>query len=315
MLFVLFYYFNFNLAPQKPIFMQISFKKVLFLSLIFFACEGENKLRNQTNSMLDSTILEQEQIPFGYELEKPTAKYTLDKDLEEISGLSCFGEGQLACVQDEEGYVFIFDEQKQGVIEKYKFAKKGDYEDIEVVGNTIYVSRNDGVIYEIRIRENQEVEVLENKTFLNEKDNIEGLVFDKKTNSLLLACKGNTDKKTAKNKREVYTFDLETKKLKEDPFFLINFEDIANFTGEDEVHFNTSGIAIHPISGEIYMIASSGKKLIVVNRDGFILDVQPLPRKIFSQPEGICFDLEGTLYISNEARGGKATILKFKTKQ
>ena len=31
----------------------------------------------------------------------------------------------------------------------------------------------------------------------------------------------------------------------------------------------------------------------------------------FQQPEGISFDINGDLYISNEAKGGKANILKF----
>jgi uncharacterized protein YjiK len=285
--------------------MKFYIKNLLCLSFIFGACQSQNTTQNQDYTMSDS------RNTFAYVLESPSVNYTMPFELEEISGLSYFGNKQIACVQDENGYVFIFDEASQKVSTKYKFAKKGDYEGVELVRNSLYVVRNDGTVYEFELDENTEYKAIKYSTFLTEKDNIEGLGFDKKTNQLLLACKGSTNKKTKKHKREVYAFDLNTKTLLEDPFLIINFEDIANFLGEDTANFNTSGIAIHPITGEFYMISSTGKKLIVTDRNGFILNVQALSRDIFSQPEGICFDAEGTLYISNEARGGQANILKF----
>jgi hypothetical protein len=35
---------------------------------------------------------------------------------------------------------------------------------------------------------------------------------------------------------------------------------------------------------------------------------------MFAQPEGLCFDSKGTMFISNEAAGGSANILEFKRK-
>ncbi len=43
-----------------------------------------------------------------------------------------------------------------------------------------------------------------------------------------------------------------------------------------------------------------------------MLTIKQLDKKTFRQPEGICFDPEGNLFISNEGQGGKANILIFK---
>ena len=52
--------------------------------------------------------------------------------------------------------------------------------------------------------------------------------------------------------------------------------------------------------------------LMVLDRNGKVLDLQDLDNKLFLQPEGICFSPQGDLFISNEGRGGKGYILKFK---
>jgi hypothetical protein len=81
---------------------------------------------------------------------------------------------------------------------------------------------------------------------------------------------------------------------------------------ESETSFQPSGIAIHPRSEEIYIISSVGKLLIILNREGKVLDVKEFDPAIFRQPEGICFSPEGDMYISNEGQGGKGYVLKFK---
>ena len=81
---------------------------------------------------------------------------------------------------------------------------------------------------------------------------------------------------------------------------------------ESETSFKPSGIAIHPIDGEVYIISSVGKLLIILNRSGKVQNVIELDPKIFRQPEGICFSPKGDMFISNEGQGGKGYILKFK---
>jgi hypothetical protein len=51
--------------------------------------------------------------------------------------------------------------------------------------------------------------------------------------------------------------------------------------------------------------------LTVFDRTGHLKNVIALDKRIFQQPEGMCFDQYGNLFISNEANGGTANILKF----
>jgi uncharacterized protein YjiK len=129
--------------------------------------------------------------------------------------------------------------------------------------------------------------------------------------------------------KAIYKFNLLEEKLENKPFLLIDLNQILDinklssyekvsfkiagvFNDSGDIRFQPSGIAIHPFSGHIYIIASVGKSLIVFDRKGNIRAIKKLNKKLFQQPEGICFGPNGDLFISNEGKGGKATILKFK---
>jgi DNA-binding beta-propeller fold protein YncE len=156
-------------------------------------------------------------------------------------------------------------------------------------------------------------------------------MYDKYSNSLLIACKGSPDiekDKLYKGYKAIYKFDLGKMKLDNKPEFLVSlnkpdsYMDFNLSTGssvndkiaglsEYEIGFQPSGLAIHPDNNEIYLIASVGKILIILNREGKVLEWRGLDPAIFDQPEGICFSPSGDLFISNEGKDGKAYILKF----
>ncbi|MBK7408618.1 MAG: SdiA-regulated domain-containing protein [Saprospirales bacterium] len=76
--------------------------------------------------------------------------------------------------------------------------------------------------------------------------------------------------------------------------------------------FAPSALAIHPLTGHLYLLSSVGKLLVVLDREtGAIIYVQKLKKSVHPQPEGICFDPDGTMYISNEGKDGNGLIHKF----
>jgi uncharacterized protein YjiK len=269
---------------------------------------------------------------FLYDLESPDARYKLPAYLEEISGLSYYGKGKIACVQDEKANIYIWNLEQEKISKKYDFGSDGDYEDIAVVDKTAYILRSDGDIYRIRSFKKKDRKVKKYKTALKGKNDSEGMAYDLLSNSLLIACKGSPsiDKdKLYEGYKAIYRFDLEKEELIEEPFILVDLNKLDSYIDrnvfnrlsvkvakrlrliESETSFQPSGLAIHPISGEIYLISSVGKLLIVLNRMGKVQDVRELDEKLFRQPEGICFSPSGDMYISNEGQGGKGYILKF----
>ena len=270
---------------------------------------------------------------FPYKLDNPDDEYKLPSYLEEISGLSYYLKDVLVCVQDEKANIYILELDKEMKISKHDFGKDGDYEDIAIAGKTAYVLRNDGQIFRVKDFSKKGRKVKKFKTPLSVQNDTEGLAYDPLTHTLLIACKGSPsikDDNPYKGYRAVYTYDLETKDLVKKPYFLIDldnldgYRDQSTFTKfslklaktlrlvDSETSFKPSGIAIHPVFGDIYLISSVGKLLIVMDRRGKILDIHDLDIKLFRQPEGICFSPSGDLFISNEGQGGKGTILKFK---
>lgn len=270
---------------------------------------------------------------FLYDLESPDARYKLPAYLEEISGLSYYGKGKIACVQDEKANIYIWNLEQEKISKKYDFGSDGDYEDIAVVDKTAYILRSDGDIYRIKNFKKKDRKVKKFKTPLKEKNDSEGMAYDPLSNTLLIACKGSPsiDKdKLYEGYKAIYKFDLEEDELGKEPFILVDLNKLDSYIDrnvfnrlsvkvakklrliESETSFQPSGLAIHPISGEIYIISSVGKLLIVLNRWGKVQDVKELDEKLFRQPEGICFSPTGDMYISNEGQGGKGYILKFK---
>lgn len=266
---------------------------------------------------------------FPYDLTTPVEKYKLSKKLDEISGLDYMDEGKLVCVNDEKGEVYVYDLAKEDIIEDIDFEKNGDYEGIEWVGKDLYVLRSDGDLYQIEDFDTKNQKTTKYETHLSTGNDTEGLTYDEANNRLLIACKGSPGKADdLRGKKAIYAFQIATKQMDENPAITIDLKALRNWKGSDKlteaydkasefftgssVTFNPSGIAIHPISKQVYVIATSGKLLIVLSPDGGTTQhIQPLDPDVFKQPEGITFADDGTLFISNEGRGGKANILKF----
>ena len=268
-----------------------------------------------------------------YDLDHPDTRIKLPSYLEEISGLSYFDNQKIACIQDEKATIYILNLEKEKISNKYDFGTDADYEDIAVVDKTAYILRNNGHIYRIKHFDKKDRKVKAFNTPLKEKNNTEGIAYDPLSNALLIACKGSPSiekENPYEGYKAVYTFDLEKEELNTDPQFLIDLEKLDSYKDqnafskfslkvakrlhliESESSFEPSGLAIHPVDGNIYMISSVGKLLIVLNRWGKVQEVEELDPKLFRQPEGICFAPNGDMFISNEGQGGKGYILKFK---
>ncbi|HHN48225.1 MAG TPA: hypothetical protein ENN08_04740, partial [Bacteroidales bacterium] len=236
------------------------------------------------------------------------------------------------CVQDENAIIYVFDIAEGKVVSQYHFGRDGDYEGIAMNGDTAFVLRSDGKIFHVKDFRSEDKTLKRIDTPLTATNNAEGLFYDSKTNRLLIACKnraGISSTKPLQGHKAVYSYDLNRQQFIKEPTWLISLYELEKFADyspyeafsvklgrrlgflSGDVFFKPSGIAIHPLTDEVYIIAHIGKKLLVMNREGEIRHLIQLDPQQFKQPEGITFSPQGDLYISNEGGGSKANIIRF----
>ena len=75
--------------------------------------------------------------------------------------------------------------------------------------------------------------------------------------------------------------------------------------------FRPSALAKDPKTSEWYVIASINKILLGLDAEWNDIEAIKLDKKVFPQPEGMVFDRDGDLLISNEGgKTGAGTIVK-----
>jgi uncharacterized protein YjiK len=283
---------------------------LIFSALVFCFCNAQVPVP----APMPDFALVSDSIP--YDLENPSLTINIVSEaLKEISGLSPADKaGVYIAIADERGEIFFMDGNEGGrVYKSVLFREKGDFEGVEMVGKAIWAAKSNGDLYEITKWENMPPNVEEFKTQLNKTNDVEGLAFDPWRNSLLLACKENPDSLYL---RGIYAFDLKTKTLAESPVYTIDPEDVNRLVpyGDTEKHdyFSPSGLAVHPLTGDLYAISTALKRIVVVDyKTGKIKFAHRLDKKLLPQPEGISFDKAGNLLLSSEGKKGEGMLLKF----
>ena len=257
-----------------------------------------------------------------YDLLKPRKSWTLSDSLAEISGIAFKKNETLLAIEDLRPVLYELNLQDSvGVIaNQIQFREtdkeKFDFEDLAVIGDTAYALWSHGAIFKI-VKQKKGATSERMKTWLKKENNTEGLAYDPVSGNLLVACKDDAGLEgVKKSTRAVYEFDIRADSLKPDPFMLINKSDFENVAGE-KIDFYPAAIAVHPVSHDIFIISTKDTKCIAqFTHDGKLKAFDYLEKEMLPQPEGICFDSKGNLYISTQARHGKpAYIYEFAMKK
>ncbi len=240
-------------------------------------------------------------------------RWELPKNLVEISGMAPYG-NYFASIQDEDGTIFMFNPKSGEVEREIPFGPFGDYEGIAIVGDTAWVLRSDGRLFELPQFARNMTAIVEFETPLNAKNNCEGLFYDEKNRRLLVSVK-DKDPIGGTEYKGVYAFDLRLKKMLMDPVYRITARREAGETdqkgkGKKGKTIRPSEIAIHPKTGELYVLDGPAGGLLVLNEKSEVVREYALDKKDFPQAEGLIINSNGDIYISNEGGKGKGTILK-----
>jgi len=157
------------------------------------------------------------------------------------------------------------------------------------------------------------------KCGLSKENDVEGLFYDKNQQQLLLACKEPIDEND-ENIRGVFAYDLKTNSrstfLKISQKIILAHLVSLYKNGDNSGKFSPSAIAIHPIDGHTYLLASKGKMIVIISPEKQLIEAFHFKKEILRQPEGMFFDSDGTLYISNESKKDTPpNITKFEIKK
>ena len=265
----------------------------------------------------------------SYDLLHADETINLPAELSDITGLSIAPEGDgLIATNFRDGEIHFID--FDGELDKTTwFKRRGKYTGIEAVRSDIFIAKENGSIFHISELHSTKPKRKVFNTLLNAKHKVHGLCYNPIQNELLLVCQGNGDDKSTGESKSIFAFDLDRKELLRQPLFFIENEDIMDYLEyfhpktEDDGEalfydipvtkpFIPSAIAIHPSTDEIYLVSSSSMQLVILSDDGDLLYVEQLDPFVFSRPEGMCFDLDGTLYMSSKGgKGSSGKIMRF----
>lgn len=256
----------------------------------------------------------------GYDLEDPE-KFNMSSSLLEISGITTGRQNPdtFYAIQDEEGKLFRFAWQEKGRKASAKFWKSGDYEDLAIIGGTVFVLKSNGSLYSFALSDAiyEEIDSVYEWKKLLPKGEYEGMFGDEDAGKLYILCKscnGSKQKETVTG----YMFDANAGASSEPVAagnFEIDVESIKPFSGNVKKGFRPSGLARNPLTGDWFIISGVNKLLVVTAPDWKVKGAHHLSSNTFNQPEGIIFDRQGNLYISNEGDDiTEGNILRFNYK-
>ncbi|WP_200978732.1 SdiA-regulated domain-containing protein [Echinicola sp. 20G] len=252
--------------------------------------------------------------PPGYNLAEPE-KLILPERLDELSGMTLAPNGHFWLIEDESSVIYEIAWPNNKIIRMSKFAKNMDVEDVLWTGNRLFALKSNGDLYEVIDVFDQDVSSIKHDFPYEGKRDLESVGhFDEE--KLILFCK-ECKLDDDKNVSSAFWFNIKEGKYSEAKDFKLTEKKMRRLLQEQDEYKLTikpSATALHPISGKLYVLSSVGKWLLIMDKFGDMESLYRLDPKIFKQAEGITFDDTGNMFISNEADGGNANILKFSYK-
>ena len=254
--------------------------------------------------------------PSGYDFKKGD-KFNMPSSLLEVSGIAFhnFNSDTIYSIQDEDGKLYKqqWDVKKQ---KNVKFAAKGDFEDLAIIDSNVVVLKSNGSLYLFSLKETNKKETKEVREFKNlfPKEEYESIYADQPTGNIYVLCKNcPQDKKNKQVTGYQLKYDKRTGTVDSSGTFVINLEPIPVLNSKLKANLSPSAMAKNTMTDEWYILSSANKLLVVTDLQWKIKAVHKLNSTVFNQPEGIAFDNQHNLFISNE--GDEITdgnIIKFK---
>ncbi len=235
----------------------------------------------------------------------------LDLKLQEISGITWDTKNNVfLAIDDGSDKLFFLDKETKLIVAEYVFGDKGDYEDVAILNDVVYILRSDGMITKFIKDTTGKTFGLEAGTIrLTGTNDFESMYSDTSRNALVVICKNcemDDDKSVS-----AFAFYPDSIGFDNKPLFTIDAAKVADLSPFKTSKLQPSAAAIHPVLQKLFILSSASNQLVIADLNGKVESVHKLSPKLFQQPEGITFKEKGDMYISNEGITTRATLMKF----
>jgi uncharacterized protein YjiK len=250
-------------------------------------------------------------LPNGYSPDR-VERVLLPDDLEEISGIA-WQENELLAIEDESSIIYRIDPETGKILKKKKFEKNRDIEDILVRNDTAWVLRSNGNLYQVVNFREKDSQTVIFEFPRAEKRDLEAAVADISEPFIWVFCKV-CEWDEDPDRSSFFRFDMETMNFDSLPAGKIEKSQLIGLLAEKDLQhlvIQPSAAAVHPLTQEYFLLSSTGRWLMTLDKAMTPKSLHLLKPSLFKQPEGITFAPDGTLYVSNEARDGRANLLIF----
>jgi len=231
--------------------------------------------------------------------------------LAEISGLAYTPDGRLFAHDDEQAVVYQVDRALRRPVKRFGIGGPsgpllGDFEDIQVVGDRVFLVTSAGEIVEAREgADGETLPPVRRGRGLGGSCEVEGMTWDQASNAMLLLCKRTAGKRW-KGQVVILAVSPDTGEFEATPRLLVSEAELERVTGAKR--FSGSAITRHPRTGTYLMVAGPQRVYAEIDSTGKVLGGGALSSGRHRQPEGIAVAPDLTLLISDEAAGQTATI-------
>lgn len=250
--------------------------------------------------------------PPGYDLNEPDARQ-LGKVLNEISGLAYVPDSNtLIAISDNKKKIYGINprtNQLRDVAEDFYGTQ--DYEEVVYTDSLIYALISDGTILGVPPGAQDSNKLRTFPSPFTGKNDFETLYYDPSANGLILMCKSCAHEK-GQSTRTAFRFDPATGRIDSAAYFTVDEQKVKELVKNEDADFKPSAAAIHPVTGQLYILASAGNLLVVTDLKGGVQQAYLLNPDQHPQAEGIAFAPNGDMYISNEGKYGVATLQIFR---
>jgi uncharacterized protein YjiK len=238
------------------------------------------------------------------------ARWMLPPALREVSGLALTADGRLLTHGDETGKIWEIDYRRGVLVKEFTVGNQAsniDFEGITLGKNSLFMIESTGNLYEFREgNDGEKVEYAVHETGLQNECEFEGVAYDPRIESLLLACK-DIRNDALKNMVVIFRWSLSDSVPASARLSQLTVPVASLALSPDQKEMRPSDICVDPASGNYVLISSLDHALFEITPTGEVVYVRPLPRE-HEQPEGLTVTSDSLLIVADEALNTAAFI-------